>query len=161
MKSGGSFKGGLLLVKPVLFFACLLFLQACITRAPKYTRVARVMQVKMGMTISQVNSTLQIEPYSIKSLDTSHHKVLIYKFRTEDRKTLSLLLKDTNGHACRGPFMDLFAYFNEHDTLYKYETAEATSKVDEKRLNIDKVVTFVTVTAPAVLVAIGLSKANN
>jgi hypothetical protein len=158
MKSEGLFRRGVVWKKPVLLLTCLLLMQACITRAPKYTRVARVMQVKRGMTLEQVSSTLQIQPYSIKSLDTLNRRVLIYKFRTEDRKTLSFLLKDTNGHACRGPFMDFFAYFNERDTLYKFETAEATSTVNEQRLNIDKFVTFITVTAPAVLVAIGLSK---
>ena len=146
--------------KPVLFFVCLMLLQACITRAPRYTRISRVMHLKTGMTIAQVDSTLQIKPYSIKSLDTSQQKILVYKFRTEDRKTLEFLMRDTNGHSIRGPFMDLFAHFDAKGVMYKYETAEATSVVKEQRLDIDKVVTFITVTAPAILVAIGLSKAK-
>lgn len=146
--------------KLLALFSCILLLQSCLTRAPRYTRVAKVMHLKTGMTVAQVDSTLDIKPYSIKSLDTSQHKVLIYKFRTEDRKTLELFMRDTNGHSIRGPFMDLFAYFDAKGVMYKFETAEATSEVKEQRLDIDKVVTFITVTAPAVLVAIGLSKTN-
>lgn len=146
--------------KSVLFFAVVLLLHSCIVRAPKYTRVEKVMKIKTGMSITEVNEVLDVKPYSIKSMDTTQRRVMLYKFRTEDRKTLSFLLKDTNGREVRGPFMDLFAYFNENDTLYRMEVEEASTMEQEKKVNFDKLITFFTVTAPAVAVAIGLSKAD-
>lgn len=148
-------------MQTVIFFACITLLHACIVRAPKATRAEYVAQLKMGMNQGQVDSTLRVKAYTIKMSDTSGHVTLKYKFRAIERKTLSFTLKDTNGKDVRGPFMDLFAYFDEKHILYKIETADSDEAVEEKKVNFDKIVTFFTVTAPAVAVAIGLSKADD
>jgi outer membrane protein assembly factor BamE (lipoprotein component of BamABCDE complex) len=137
-----------------------LFIQSCIVSAPKYTHVEQVMQLKTGMSMDSVNSKLGIEPYDIDVYDSTGYRSYIYKYRTTDRKTIPFFLKETNGKKKIGKYMDLVAYFDSTNIAYKFESRSTDSKVDQKKFNINVLVTIVTVVVPSLLVYLGIQKTN-
>lgn len=143
-----------------LFFISLIIfnlLSGCIVKGPKYTHVENVLTVNNGMTLNEVNTLLKLKPYDLRSLDSLGNKVLIYKYRLTDRRTVPLFLKDTNGKEISSKFMDLYCTFNSKNILVKLESKSSNSELKEQRLNINSVLTFLTVTAPAFLVYLGIS----
>lgn len=132
--------------------------QSCIVSAPKYTNVEKVLELKPGMSQSQVNEHLGIKPYDLDCFDSSGCHSLIYKYRVTDRKTVPFLLKETNGVKSKGKYMDLIAYYNAGDTVYKLESRITDSKLNERRLNFGKVLSAITVTVPSVLVYLGITQ---
>ena len=54
--------------------------------------------------------------------------------------------------------MDLVAYYDTTNVAYRFESRATDSKLDEKKLNINSVVTIITVVVPTVLVYLGLKK---
>ncbi|MFZ5552414.1 MAG: hypothetical protein ACOZCO_04805 [Bacteroidota bacterium] len=138
----------------VFLFA--IFIAGCVAHAPKYTRSEKVMQLKSGMTLGEVNKTLGLNPYYIHSMDSAGNKIYVYKYRLTDRKTVPLFMKDTNGIAKRGDFMDLYASFSPGDTLNALQSEFTETVIQEKRLDINSLLTLITVTAPALLVYFGL-----
>jgi hypothetical protein len=135
-----------------------MLIQSCIVSAPKYTHVEQVMQLKPGMSMDSVNSTLGIKPYDIDVYDSTGYRSFIYKYRTTDRKTIPFRLKETNGKEKIGKYMDLVAFFDSTDVAYRFESRSTDSKVDQKKFNINTIVTIVTVVVPALLVYLGIQK---
>jgi hypothetical protein len=135
-----------------------LFIQSCIVSAPKYTHVEQVIQLRTGMSMDSVNSKLGIEPYDIDIYDSTGYRSFIYKYRTTDRKTAPFLLKETNGKKKIGKYMDLVAYYDSSNVAYRFESRSTDSKVDQKRFNINVLVTIVTVVVPSLLVYLGITK---
>ncbi|MDF3028146.1 MAG: hypothetical protein K0S23_2453 [Fluviicola sp.] len=133
-----------------------IFLQSCIVSAPKYTHVEQVMQLKPGMSLDTVNQRLGIQPYDIDIYDSTGYRSFVYKYRTTDRKTIPFMLKETNGKKKIGKYMDLVAYYDSTDIAYRFESRPTDSKVDQKKFNINAVVTIVTVIVPALLVYLGI-----
>jgi hypothetical protein len=133
-----------------------IFLQACIVSAPKYTHVEQVMQLKTGMSLDTVNQRLGIKPYDIDIYDSTGYRSFVYKYRTTDRKTIPFMLKETNGKKKIGKYMDLVAYYDSTDIAYRFESRPTDSKVDQKKFNINAVVTIITVIVPALLVYLGI-----
>ena len=56
--------------------------------------------------------------------------------------------------------MDLIAYFTVGDTLYKLESKPTDLEIKEKRVDINNVLTFLTVTVPSVLLVLGITRLN-
>lgn len=135
-----------------------IFLQSCIVSAPKYTHVEQVMQLKTGMSIDTVNQRLGITPYDMDIYDSTGYRSFIYKYRTTDRKTVPFMLKETNGKRKIGKYMDLVAYYDSTDIAYRFESRPTDSKVDQKKFNINILVTIVTVVVPSLLVYLGIQK---
>ncbi len=129
----------------------------CIVKGPKYTHVENVLNLNNGMTLKTVNETLKLRPYDLRSLDSAGNKVLIYKYRLTDRRTVPLFLKDTNGKNISSKFMDLHCTFDSKNILVKLESKSTNSELKEQRLNINSLITFLTVTAPAFLVYLGIT----
>lgn len=129
----------------------------CIVKGPKYTRVEKVMKLKNGMSLNNVNKTLEIQPYDLVSVDSAGNRTLMYKYRLTDRRTVPLFLKDTNGKEIRAKFSDLYCTFDKNGYLIKMVTQKSESELKEHRLNINSLLTFMTVTAPAVLIYLGIS----
>jgi hypothetical protein len=135
-----------------------IFLQSCIVSAPKYTHVEQVMQLKTGMSLDSVNQRLGISPYDMDIYDSTGYRSFIYKYRTTDRKTVPFMLKETNGKRKIGKYMDLVAYYDSTDIAYRFESRPTDSKVDQKKFNINVLVTIVTVVVPSLLVYLGIQK---
>lgn len=140
------------------FFLLLMLIHSCIVSGPKYTRVEKVMTLEPGMTRDDVNARLGLKPYDIYCFDSTGNRSYVYKYRTTDRKTVPFLLKDTNGVKSRGKYMDLIAYYDTSNVAYRFESKPTDSKLDEKRLDINTVVTIITVTLPTLLVYFGITK---
>lgn len=137
-----------------------LVMQSCIVSGPKYTHVENVMQLSPGMTMDTVNSRLGIKPYDINVYDSTGNHSYIYKYRTTDRKTVPFLLKETNGRKSIGKYMDLVAYYDSTNVAYRFESRTTDSKLDEKKLNVNTIVTIITVIVPTVLVYLGIKKSE-
>jgi len=135
-----------------------LLLQSCIVTAPKYTHVEQVMELEPGMTKDSVNAKLGIQPYDINVYDSVGNHSYIYKYRTSDRRTLPFLLKETNGKKITGRYVDLVAYYDSTNVAYKFESKPTDSKIDEKKLNVNTLVTIITVIVPTVFVYLGITK---
>ncbi len=135
-----------------------ILLQSCIVSGPKYTHVEKVMMLSTGMTKDSVNKHLGIQPYDINAYDSIGNRSYVYKYRTTDRKTVPFLLKETNGRKSLGKYVDLVAYYDSTDVAYRFESRPTDSKLDEKRLNVNTLVTIITVIVPTVLVYLGIQK---
>ncbi len=117
-----------------------------------------VMELKPGMTLEEVNDTLDLSPYNIKSRDSSGNYTIIYKYRVYDRSTIPFFLKRKNGIITKGGFITLLARFNKDNILTSVYTCTGCEGEDlkEKKINVAAIVVIVTVILPAVLVIIGL-----
>lgn len=136
------------------------FIQSCIVSGPKYTHVEKVTELRPGMSMDTVNSRLGVKPYDIEVYDSIGNRSFIYKYRTTDRKTIPFFLKETNGKEKIGKYMDLVAYYDSTNISYRFESRVTDSKVDQKKFNINALVTIVTVVVPALLVYLGIQKTN-
>lgn len=132
--------------------------QSCIVSGPKFANVDKVMELKKGMSYDQVNTHLGISPYDMNKFDSIGRRSFVYKYRVMDRKTVPLLLKETNGVKSKGKYMDLIAFYDSSNIVYNLESRYTDSKLREKRLNFNSVMTVITVTAPSVLLYLGIKK---
>lgn len=137
-----------------------LFIQSCIVSAPKYSHVEQVMELQVGMTKDSVDSKLGVKPYDIDIYDSTGYRSFVYKYRTMDRKTIPFRLKETNGKEKIGKYMDLVAYYDTANVAYRFESRPTDSKVDQKKFNVNAIVTIVTVVVPALLVYLGINKSK-
>jgi hypothetical protein len=151
-------------MKTVLSYCTLAVLLAslngCIVSGPKYTRTEKVMELKLGMSLDEVNQHLGIKPYYIKSYDSIGERSFVYKYRVTDRKTVPFLVKETNGIESIGKYMDLVTYYTKSDTLYKLESKLTETEIKEKKLNINTLITAITVTVPSILVYLGITNSK-
>jgi hypothetical protein len=140
--------------------ACvLLFFSSCIVQSPKYTSLEQAMSLHLGMSKEQVEDSLGIQPYNLKSYnDTSN--VFIYVYRLIDRRTIYFNTKPVNGKKATGKYMQLEVAYSMDDKVINIESCTlcednlvTTSKVD-----IGKVIVFITVTLPLLLIYFGLEK---
>src|SRR6478752_4937158 len=101
---------------------CTVLLSSCLIQAPKYSMLENVMKLKPGLTLQQVNDTLDLEPYSIKNRDSSGKYTIIYKYRVYDRSTIPFFLKRKNGVTVKGKFVTLLAHFDKNNLLTSFDT---------------------------------------
>ena len=130
---------------------------SCIIIAPKYTTVEKVFALKLGLTQEQVSESLGIPPYNFKS-KTDSETVLLYKFRVRDRATLPFFLKENNGKKILGKYVNLLVTYDKYGYSKKMESCNDCDEtiIETKKLNIDKIVTLLTVTLPVILVFLGI-----
>lgn len=149
-------------IKNIFFSAVILaivyLMVSCLAHGPKYTRSEKVMTLQQGMTKKQVDSVLGLSPYYIKKIDMDSSRTYVYKYRVTDRRTLPFLLRDTNGFEFRGRFLNLEATYDITGKLIALETTRTDSEIRERKLNINSLITLMTVTAPAVLVYLGIKQ---
>ncbi|SFT87896.1 hypothetical protein SAMN05216474_2862 [Lishizhenia tianjinensis] len=53
---------------------------------PYYTEPAKIVKLQNGMTLTQINSVLGIEPYDVYHMQDDGSTVLVYKYRLKERK---------------------------------------------------------------------------
>ncbi len=144
-------------MKPFLvLFLTLSFLSSCVVQMPKYASVDQVFSLKLGMTKTEVADLLGVGPYSLKAMQDSD-VVYIYKYRTNDRRALSLFAKKTNGIKATGRFMDLAITYGNDEKVKEIKSKPSDEEVKVKNsVDLNMLFTFLTVTAPAALVYFGL-----
>jgi len=130
---------------------------SCLVNAPKYTTVEKVLNLQLGMNQEQVSTALGIPPYNF-ILKNDSETVLLYKFRVADRTTVPLFLREANGKKIRGRYVNLLVTYNRNLIVKKMGSCNDCDEtiVREKRLDINKVVTLITVTAPLILLYFGI-----
>lgn len=134
-----------------------LFFSSCIVQSPKYTTFEKVTALEIGMTKERVEKVLEIEPYNIKQVTDSSCRY-IYVYRVNDRRTLLGATKPLNGKRTLGKYTQLIVTYSKNDIVTGFESCtqcpddlERTRKVD-----VEKVILFITVTLPILLVYFGL-----
>ncbi len=135
---------------------CLLF-NACVVQSPKYTTLNHVLNLKVGMTKEEVETELGIKPYDLQSRSDSGN-VYIYVYRVEDRKTFSIQTREVNGQEVLGRYIQLAVTYTNDDKLVNMESCTLCPDNLEKVTKIDymKIILFVTVTLPVILLFLGL-----
>jgi len=135
----------------------LLCLTSCIVQSPKYTTLTRVMSLQVGMSRTEVEEILGVKPYNLKAFtDTSN--VYIYVYRVTDRRTLSFNTKPVNGKEAIGKYLQLAVAYSKADKVISIESCNSCPDdlVTTKRLDFEKIILFVTVTLPVLLIYFGL-----
>lgn len=144
----------------VLIVVCfLLFSTSCIVQSPKYTTLDKVMALKIGMTKAEVEESLGLKPYNLKShTDTSN--VFIYVYRVTDRLTLSFNTKPVNGRKKIGKYVQLEVGYSKNDKVVSIESCNLCpdNLVNIDKIDFGKIIVFLTVTLPVLLIYVGLQK---
>jgi hypothetical protein len=118
-------------------------------QSPKYATLNQVMTLQLGMSKAQVEDTLGIQPYDLKSkTDTS--TVFIYIYRVTDRRTIYLITGPVNGKKSIGKYVQLFVGYSKDDKVISIESCSvcADNLVTRSNLDFEKLFVFVTVTLP-------------
>lgn len=142
----------LLLISVIIFW-----MTSCVVQAPKYTPVENILDLKLGMSREEVSQLLDIPPYDLKSMDSSGY-VLIYKYRVTDRNTIPLFLRPNNGVKARGKWVDLFIAYSPEGKVVNINSCSECSEteVKERRIDLNALITIVTLTIPTVLIFLKL-----
>lgn len=136
-----------------------LFLTSCIIQSPKYSTLEQVMSLHLGMSRTQVEAVLGVKPYDIKVYnDTSN--VFIYVYRVTDRRTLAFDTKPLNGKEAIGKYVQLAVAYLKDDKVISIESCSLCpdNLVTTKKIDFDKIIIFVTITLPVLLLYFGLQK---
>lgn len=146
-----------MLKKLVLLLFALLSLNSCIVQSPKYTSLEKVISLKLGMTKDEVEEKLGVAPYDLKA-KTDSSLIYIYVYRLNDRKTISLNTKTSNGKEVLGRYQQLMVSYSESYTVVGIESCTTCpdNLVNTKKIDVQKIIVFVTITLPVILVYIGL-----
>jgi hypothetical protein len=143
------------------FAVVVLAFSSCIVQSPKYTSLKQVTLLQLGMTKTEVEERLDLQPYDLKAYtDTS--KVFIYVYRVIDRKTLSFNTGPTNGREVRGRYVQMFITYSKDDKVINIESCPQCpdNLMKETRIDLEKIFLFATVTLPVILIYVGLKQAN-
>ncbi len=150
MKERRWFVGGLTLVT-------LVFFQSCVLQYPPYAKQADVLALNVGVPLDSVNTVLQMEPNDVVSID-SVSTVFLYKYRTEEIKTVKPGLKRNRGLKVDGVFKECLVKVDTSNIVQNIETRDEAVSTEMKKKKIrpteviNTVTTFLSVTVPAVLV---------
>lgn len=140
----------------VIIIACFC---SCIVESPKYTTLDKVLNLKVGMTKNQVEKILNLEPYLLKFKNDSCIEY-IYIYRVKTRNTFSFNTKPTNGRVLIGNYVQLGITYSLNDSITKIESCITCpdNLVKTSKIDYDKIIIFVTVTLPVILIYIGVKQ---
>jgi phosphopentomutase len=143
------------------FYVIIIFsglLSSCIIQAPKYSTVEKAFTLSLGMSMDSVSRVLGIPAYDLKTVSDSE-TVLIYKYRTTERKTIPFLMNQTNGVSTKGKWGDLFVTYGANKRVKHISSCSGCqeTKITEKKIDLTAIITFVsTLALPAVLLYLGI-----
>lgn len=143
--------------KILLFLVAIGLQTSCIVQSPKYTSFEQVMAIKVGMSKEIVEDVLGIGPYDIKMKnDTSITYIYIYRLTT--RRTLSFNTQPTNGKEALGKYAQLDVTYTLKNKVTHIETCRMCPDdlVTTSKINFEKIILFITVTLPVILIYFGL-----
>jgi hypothetical protein len=133
-------------------------LHSCIVERPPYSKVEKVLTLKLGMSMDTISKILDIPPYDLRSLDdSSGQTVLVYKYRVTDRRTLPFFVKPRNGMRVSGKYRDLAVTYDKDGKATHFESSDTdVTEKETKIVDINKVINLIAVIAPAVLIYLGI-----
>jgi outer membrane protein assembly factor BamE (lipoprotein component of BamABCDE complex) len=136
----------------------LLSMNSCIVQSPKYTTLDQVISLELGMSKTQVEQVLGVSPYDLKAYADSN-QIFIYVYRLVDRKTISFTTQAKNGKVVKGRYQQLHVTYSKNQKVLKIESCNTCpdNLVNTKKLDIQKMIVFITITLPILLVFIGLN----
>jgi hypothetical protein len=144
----------------ILFVAAImLFLTSCFVRSPKYSTLEQVISLEVGMTKTEVEKLLGVQPYDLKArTDTSI--VLVYIYRVTERRTFSFLTKPRNGKEVTGKYVQLAVSYSKTGHVTGIESCSLCpdNLVTTSKIDFGEVLVFVTVTLPILLIYFGLKQ---
>jgi len=146
-------RNGLLLMTLAMMMLC----TSCIVQSPKYATIAQVLSLEVGMTQNEVEEVLGIGPYDLKALDDSL-RTLIYVYRVDDRRTLSLLTKAHNGKGTQGKYVQLNIAYSRDGRVVRIDSCSMCPEnmVVTTAINFEKIFAFLMITVPSLLLLVGL-----
>ena len=109
------------------------------------------------MSKTQVEDVLALKPYNIKAFnDTS--QTYIYVYRLTDRKTLPFHTKALNGKETIGKYVQLAICYSNDNKVINIESCTLCpdNLVTTSKIDFEKIIVFVTVTFPVLLIYFGL-----
>jgi hypothetical protein len=133
-------------------------LASCIVQAPKYASVEKVLSLTTGISKDSVSKILGIPPYDLKSISDSGI-VLIYKYRTTDRKTIPFFMNKTNGVKAKGKWVDLFITYGKDDNVSGIKSCSVCeeTKIAQKKFDYAPIISIISaLTLPAALIYLGI-----
>jgi hypothetical protein len=144
-------------IQHLKFLFPILLFSSCIVQSPKYTSLEQVMSLHTGMTKTEVEESLKLKPYDLKAV-TDSGTTLIYIYRVIDRRTLSFDTKPDNGRKSTGKYVQLQVTYSKENKVVNIESCNTCpdNLVTKSRVDIEKVIAFITVTLPVLLVYFGL-----
>ncbi|WP_317898070.1 hypothetical protein [Aurantibacillus circumpalustris] len=137
----------------------LLLLSSCIVRSPKYTTLEKVLAIELGMSKTAVDNILGIQPYDLKTRNDTC-TTFLYVYRLTDRRTFAFNTKPVNGKKVIGDYVKVAIAYSLEDKVISIESCSQCSDNLERTKKIDfgKVLVFVTVTLPVLLIYFGLKQ---
>ena len=131
----------------------ILVFTSCIVQSPKYTTIDKVMTLQLGMTKTQVEESLGLQPYDLKA-NTTGTNVFVYVYRITDRKTVSFYTNELNGKKSIGKYVQLFVTYSKDDKVINIESCSLCpdNLVTRKNLDFMQVFVFVTVVIPWLII---------
>jgi hypothetical protein len=134
-----------------------LLLSSCIIQSPKYTSLEKVISLQIGMQKDSVEKVLGIVPYNLlKRNDTS--TTYIYVYRLIDRRTISFDTKAINGKETKGKYVQLAIEYSKKNKVLSIASCSLCpdNLVTTRKIDFEKIILFVTVTLPVLLIYFGL-----
>jgi outer membrane protein assembly factor BamE (lipoprotein component of BamABCDE complex) len=141
----------------LLPFCIILMFTSCIVQSPQYARIDNVLALEVGMTKAEVEEVLGVGPYDLKAYSDSS-RTLIYVYRVDDRRTLSLLTNEHNGKATLGKYVQLNVTYSNVGKMVAIETCSMCpdNMVGVTKIDFEKLLGFMMVTVPALLILVGV-----
>jgi len=144
-------------IKVIFILLVVTSVTSCFVQSPKYSTLDKVMSLQLGMSKAQVEDVLGVQPYNLKAYtDTS--SIYVYIYRVTDRRTIALTTGPVNGKKSIGKYVQLFIAFSKQDEVINIESCSLCpdNLVTNSKIDFSKVLVFITVTLPVVLVYFGL-----
>jgi hypothetical protein len=146
----------------VIFASVVLFLSSCLVQSPKYTSLDQVVSLELGMTKAQAEERMDLVPYDLKTY-TDTTEVFIYVYRTKERRTFSFYTEKKNGREALGKYVQLFVTYSKKDNkIINIESCSECPNDLSREIKVDyqKIIAFVTITLPVLLIYFGLKQAK-
>jgi len=144
-------------LKVIFILLIITSVTSCFVQSPKYSTLDKVTSLQLGMSKAQVEEVLGIQPYDLKAYtDTS--SVFIYVYRVTDRKTISFTTGPVNGKKSIGKYVQLDVAYSMEGKVLSIETCRycPDNLVTSSKIDYGKIIGFITVTLPVILVYFGL-----
>ena len=99
---------------------------------PRFTSLEKIVEIKQGMTKTEVDNLLGVKPYDIKELETDGSLVLLYKYRVMNRALLKEdSVQPTNGSDAWGGFGDLYITYSKDNKVVNFKSCIECGKTEQ------------------------------
>lgn len=112
----------------IVVFVLILITQSCIVTSPKYTTIDKVVQIKIGMSLSELEELLEIPIYDLYLINENDEKTIVYNYRVFDRKVPIKIMTPNNGKKTLGKYDKLIVTLSKDNKVIKVESTSAIEK---------------------------------